>query len=284
MVIYKWKVFYWIVPMMGHSSTFKLKTRVNALWVKKVLFLVFFFFLYLSICILFYLVYVSFILLFACSSFNTFLFSYVSHFLLFTIQYLNSPFNTFIFKYSMFILFLSLYSYGWQHVHLSDCSFITDQSLAKLYLIPNWFYILKKSYPDWTQFNSEKFWQNKKLNYRAWWLSGLICHVSNSSRDRWLGHRLESRSGHICNRCFGLRMRFNVIALNCFPIIQTSICSEWKEETKMMLFYLINVKTKILQYSTQKILHKSCYPAMVRSGSKRALARSPWHKRGSRPH
>ena len=132
--IYKWNVFYWIVPMMGHSSTFKLKTRVNALWVKKVIFLVFFFFLYLSICILFYLFYVSFILLFACSSFNTFLFSYVSHFLLFTIQYLNSPFNTFIFKYSMFILFLSLYSFGWKHVHLSDCSFITNQSLTKTVL------------------------------------------------------------------------------------------------------------------------------------------------------
>ena len=37
-----------------------------------------------------------------------------------------------------------------------------------------------------------------KINYvtdRPWWPSGLSNHVSNSSRDRHLGPRLESRLG-----------------------------------------------------------------------------------------
>ena len=33
---------------------------------------------------------------------------------------------------------------------------------------------------------------------RPLWPSGLICHVSNSSRDRLLGSRFESRSGTTC--------------------------------------------------------------------------------------
>ena len=39
-------------------------------------------------------------------------------------------------------------------------------------------------------------------------------------------HPHRSCRQNICNRCFRLRMRFSVVALNCFPIIQTSICSE----------------------------------------------------------
>ena len=31
-------------------------------------------------------------------------------------------------------------------------------------------------------------------------------------------------SCYTCNQCFRLRMRFSVVALNCFLIIQTSIC------------------------------------------------------------
>ena len=37
----------------------------------------------------------------------------------------------------------------------------------------------------------------RSCTYRPWWPSGLIHHVSNSSRDRWLGPRLESRLGHV---------------------------------------------------------------------------------------
>ena len=37
---------------------------------------------------------------------------------------------------------------------------------------------------------------NYKCN-RPWWPSGLIGHVSNLSRDRWLGPKFESWSGHI---------------------------------------------------------------------------------------
>ena len=50
---------------------------------------------------------------------------------------------------------------------------------------------------------------------------------------------------HLCisainvTNVFRLPKRCIVVALNCFPIIQTSISSEWREVTKMMLFYFL---------------------------------------------
>ena len=47
-------------------------------------------------------------------------------------------------------------------------------------------------------------------------------------------------SVYICNQCFRLGLRFIVVALNCFPIIQTSISFKWnwgnKDDVVSFLF------------------------------------------------
>ena len=45
-------------------------------------------------------------------------------------------------------------------------------------------------------------------------------------------YRVFCQVMYVCNGCFWLRLRIIVVALNCFPIFQTSICSDWKEEIK----------------------------------------------------
>ena len=59
-------------------------------------------------------------------------------------------------------------------------------------------------------------------------LIGINCFILKAIENS----SIELRDKYICNRCFRLHMRFSAVALNCFPIVQTSICSELKEVTK----------------------------------------------------
>ena len=56
--------------------------------------------------------------------------------------------------------------------------------------------------PNTDECNKEKKRNTKKMQVRIqpWWLIGLICHISNSSRNGRLGPDFETRSRHFSQK------------------------------------------------------------------------------------